>query len=217
MQVPDRGALRRAGVIGTVGGALTAGFGLLVVAVVRPASDVPDDRWSAPWSSTALVPVSIVYAALHLLVLVGVLGVARSGVAGTGRATRTGTAVATAGLVAFAVAELASIPVRDRRLDDTGAVVVGTLFGVATVLTAVGMLVLGVATVRAHRWHGWRRAVPLATGVWLLVLSVLAMTPALAAGVTVYGLLAAALGVALVTRPGPVEERRGARADTIEV
>jgi hypothetical protein len=203
MSDPDRASARRAGALGTVGGGLTAASGLLVVAVLQPTTDVPDDRWSYPWSSTALVPVSVAYAVLHLLVLVGLVGFLRTGVAGEGRSTRAGAALALTGLVLFTAAELASIPVRAQQLDDTGAVVVGSLFGAATVLTAVGMIVLGMDTLRARSWHGWRRTVPLATGIWLLVVAALAVTPALAAGVAVYGLLAAALGIAVVTEPGP--------------
>ena len=40
--------------------------------------------WSYPWSSAALVPVSLVYAVFHVLVSVGLLGFARSGAAGDG-------------------------------------------------------------------------------------------------------------------------------------
>ena len=79
--------------------------------------------------------------------------------------------------------------------------VVGTVFGVATALSAVGFLIAGVASVRAGRWTGWRRVTPLATGVWLTALIALAVTPALSAGVGIYGLLIAALGVAVVTDP----------------
>jgi len=71
------------------------------------------------------------------------------------------------------------------------------------VLSAAGFLVAGVATVRAARWDGWRRYTPVATGIWLTAMLFLVVTPALAVGVAVYGLLLTALGVALTTRPVP--------------
>ena len=104
-----------------MGGALTAISGLVVAGIIQPASDVSDDMWSFPWSSDALVPVSVLYAVFHALVLVGLLGFARSGVSGEGRSGRVDTSVAMIGTVLLLVAELASIPVAGQRLDDTGA------------------------------------------------------------------------------------------------
>jgi hypothetical protein len=200
--------IRRAGILGVLGGALTTLSGVLVQGVVLPASDVSDEMWSYPWESGAFVTVSAVYAVLHALVFVGILGYARSGVAGTGRGARAGTTIALAGTAVLLVAELLSIPVADQRLDDTGPGLVGACFGLGTALSAVGFIVAGVATVRAARWDGWRRFVPLATGVWLAILVGLAMTAALAFGVGLYGLLIAALGVALVTQPTPSAPRQ---------
>lgn len=196
--------IRTAGVVGAIGGALTALSGLLVEAVVKPTTDVADDRWSYPWSGGAFVAVCVVYAGFHALVYYGVLGFARSGVAGPGRAARVGTVTALAGTAVLFLAELLSIPVADRSVDDPGAALVGACFGLGTLLSAIGFLAAGVATVRAARWDGWRRYVPLATGVWLTALVFLAMTPLLPVGVAVYGLLIVALGVAVATQPALV-------------
>jgi len=199
--------VRTAGVVGAIGGALSALSGLLVETVVKPATDVPDDRWSYPWSGGAFVAVCVVYAVFHALVYYGILGFARSGVAGPGRAARIGTATALAGTAVLLVAEFLSIPVADQRVDDPGAGLVGACFGLGTLLSAVGFLVAGVATVRAARWDGWRRYTPLALGVWTTVLVFLAMTPLLPVGVAVYGLLLTALGVALATQTALVPAR----------
>lgn len=187
------------------GGAATAISGLLVQAVVQPASTVPTTRWSYPWSADAFVTVSVVYAVFHLLVLVGVLGFARSRLAGTSRTARTGTALAVAGTATLFVAELASIPIRHQYVDDTGATIVGVVFGLGTLLSGIGFLLAGIATLRSGGWDGWRRYVPLVTGVWATALVGIATTTALAAGVGVYGLCLLALGVALhpVTTASP--------------
>ena len=73
-------SLRRAAIIGCLGATATVIGGVVVQAVVQPSATVSDERWSYPWSSTSLVPVSILWASFHLLVFVGVLGFARSGV-----------------------------------------------------------------------------------------------------------------------------------------
>lgn len=203
MTVPDVSKLRRAGLLGLIGGMLSAISGLVVQGVVQPATDVPDDRWSYPWSSTALVPVSLVFAVFHLLVFAGILGFARSGVAGPGRAAKFGSVIALVGTVVLFVAELLSIPIADQKVDDTGPGLVGACFGLGSLLSAIGFIMAGIATVRAARWVGWRRFVPLASGLWLMALVFLAATPALAIGVTLYGFLVAALGAALLTQPTP--------------
>jgi hypothetical protein len=147
-----------------------------------------------------------------VLVFVGILGYARSGVAGPGRSARVGTVIALTGTAVLFAAELLSIPIADQRIDDTGAGLVGACFGLGTLLSAVGFIVAGVATLRAARWDGWRRFVPLVTGIWLAVLVFLAATPALTVGVTLYGLFLTALGVALWTQPTPETPRSRSQA-----
>ncbi|MEV6236065.1 hypothetical protein [Lentzea sp. NPDC051838] len=178
-----------------VGGAATALSGALVQFVVTPS--VPDTMWSYPWAGDTFVLVCLVYAVFHALVLVGVLGFARSDVPGTSRAARSGGALAVAGTAALLVAELASIPFRSETLDAGGPAVVGALFGLGTLLTGVGFLMTGVTTLKAGVWQGWRRYVPLATGVWTTLLVGLAATTSLAVGVGVYGLCLLLLGVAM--------------------
>jgi hypothetical protein len=99
--------LRSAGIAGA---GATAVCGIVVQAAIQPASTVPDDRWSFPWSSAALVPVSLLYAALHVLVILGLLGFARSRVTGTGRGARLGPALALAGTAVLCAGELPRSP-----------------------------------------------------------------------------------------------------------
>src|SRR5690348_1102015 len=133
----DAKSLRTAGITGIVGAAATTLGGIVVQGIVQPATTVSDHRWSYPWSSSALVPVSILWASLHVLVFVGVLGFARSGVAGHGRGARVGSALALVGTALLFVGEVASIPIRDQHTNDTGAVIVGGIFADAILLTAV--------------------------------------------------------------------------------
>jgi hypothetical protein len=196
-------SIRRAALVGIVGAAATAIGGFVVQAFVQPSTTVPQDMWSYPLTSSELVRNSVVYAVLHVLVFVGLLGFARSGLAGTGRAARIGLALAIAGTALLFASELASIPIRDQHADDTGAAVVGGMYGLASVLIAIGFVTAGITTVRARLWTGWRRWTPLAVGIWMGALIGLGTAGAIAAGVAGYGLCSLALYVALYTQPTP--------------
>ena len=208
MARPDTKSLRTAGISCIVGAAATTLGGIVVQGIVQPATTVPDHRWSYPWSGGALVPVSILWASLHVLVFVGLLGFARSGVAGHTRSARLGTTLTLVGTALLFVGEIASILIRGQRTDDTGAVIVGAIFALAILLTAVGFLAAGIATVRARLWQGWRRFTPLTAGIVTFALLGLNVTKALPTGVAIYGLCLLALGVALYTRPTPEAEKR---------
>ncbi len=196
-------SLRRAAIAGIVGATATAIGGLVVQAVVQPATSVSREMWSYPFSSSALVPMSILGALLHVLVFIAVLGFARSGLAGASRSAHVGLFLALAGTALLFVGELASIPVRDQLVDDTGATIVGAIFGIGGLLSAVGFIAAGLATARAGLWKNWRRFTPLATGISTGGVLALQLVDALDAGITVYGLCLLALAVALYTQPVP--------------
>jgi hypothetical protein len=100
----------------------------------------------------------------HLGELAAVIALALSGAAGTGLLGRIGLGVAALGQVLLAVAELVYPANPD--LGDP-------LFMVAPLLSGVGMVLAGIAVLRSGRWTGWHRVVPLAVGIWVLVV----MTP----------------------------------------
>lgn len=79
----------------------------------------------------------------------------------------------------------------------------GAVFGLGTLLSAIGLILAGTATMRAGLWRDWRRFTPLVTGIWTLVLLGLVFTEVMAAGIAVYGLCFLSLGVALYTWPSP--------------
>ena len=205
-------SLRAAATCCIAGAAATSLGGIVVQGIVQPRTSVSDHRWSYPWSSGALVPVSVLWASLHVLVFIGLLGFARSGLAGSSRSARLGTTLALVGTALLFVGELASIPIRTQRTADTGAAIVGAVFGLAILLTAVGFLTAGIATLRARLWHGWRRFTPLSAGIATTALLGVNVTKALPTGVAVYGLCVLALGIALYTQPVPQREERPARA-----
>ena len=197
---------------------IAAGAGIAVAGAVlafgiQPNTDISVDMWRYPWSSSgAFVAFSVFTAALHSLIIVGLVAFGRSGAAGRSRAATRGVALAVAGTALLVVGELASIPIRDAKVDDTSAAIVGGVFGLASIALMVGFLVAGRATLRAGRWHGWRRFTPLATGLWLVVLiPVSTAAPTLLhGGVGVYGACLLAMAVALYTDTAPaVAEKIG--------
>lgn len=196
-------SIRRFAAVGIAGAGLSAISGAVVQGAVQPSTSVPDTMWRYPWSSRAFVLVSVVYALLHVLVIVGLIGLRRSGMAGPTRAAAAGLLVAITGTALLFVGELASIPIRHDRTDATAASVVGAVFGIAVVLSAVGFLIAGRETMRAGLWNDWRRFTPLVTGLWTTVLVGISFTKALPTGVGIYGLCLFTLFVALYTRPVP--------------
>jgi hypothetical protein len=102
----------------------------------------------------------------HLGELAAVVALALAGAAGTGLLGRIGLGVAALGQVLLAVAELVYPAAPD--LGDQ-------LFMIAPLLSGVGMIGAGIAVLRSGRWSGWHRFVPLAVGIWVLVV----MTPTL--------------------------------------
>jgi hypothetical protein len=70
----------------------------------------------------------------------------------------------------FFVGEFASMAIAEKATNDSISAAVDTLFGIASLLTAGGLLAAGWATLRAGRWSGWRRLTPLACGLWSLAL-----------------------------------------------
>ena len=128
---------------------------------------------------------------VHLLILLGLVGLVRSDAVGDLGWGATGITVAIVGRMIFLVGELAAILVGH---DDL------FLFPVAAVLTGVGMIVGGIAVVRARRWKGALRFAPLAMGAYPFV----AMFPVLAATgerpdtlLSCWGLMMLAVGLAM--------------------
>ncbi|MGD9755692.1 MAG: hypothetical protein AB7W59_32265 [Acidimicrobiia bacterium] len=206
MDAHDHHSVRQQAAWFMVAGAATAVAGAVLLFGLQPSTDLSDDMWRYPWeSSGAFSAFSLFSAALHVVVAVGIVAFGRSGVAGRSRAATGGVALAVAGTSLLLVGELASIPIRNAETSDTSAGIVGGVFGLGGILSAVGFLLLGWATVRARVWHDWRRFTPLATGLSLIVMAVVTapFPTALHGMVGVYGLCLLGMAAALYTAPTP--------------
>jgi|SRR5215211_3338861 len=193
--------------VALIAGAIIHAVGGIVGQVVQDSTRVSDDMFSYPWTSAELVAVSLVEALAFGLGLVGLAALRASSVAGPTRLARVGLGVALGGSALFVVAQLASIAVRDQYWDEGAAGAVGGLFGLATLLLGAGLAAAGVAARRARRWESWRPSVLLACGLWTLAMLGIVLTPLMPLGVTVMGLLQAAVGAGLLIRPSPVAAR----------
>jgi hypothetical protein len=100
-------------------------------------------------------------AVTHALVLVGVIGLARSGAAGDAWLGKIGLGLAIIAGALFIPAEL-SIQVNQ----PLGA----TLDGICAMGLGLGMILAGAAVLRAGRWQGWRRFIPLLFGLYPFLL-----------------------------------------------
>ncbi|MDF2975387.1 MAG: hypothetical protein K0S40_115 [Actinomycetospora sp.] len=133
---------RAAAVICIVGSAGAVVFSLALLAGFAPADESP-----------YLLPI-------YVASLAGVAALALVGAA-PGPTGRAGVVVAAVGLLGFVTAEiLAPTPAGE------------ALYTVVPLVTALGMVLAGIAVLRAGRWSGWRQYAPLALGLWILVMVV---------------------------------------------
>lgn len=141
-----------------VGAALVIAQALvaLVIAVltstVYPQSHEPGSPAFYSWGA--------VLTAMHIVLLVGVATLIGTRAAGRGVLATIAYAVVLGGLAFQAAAEAVL-----RISFSTG----NTMFGIAVPLLAAGLILLGVAIVRAGTWRGWSRLVPFAAGLYIPV------------------------------------------------
>jgi hypothetical protein len=160
------------------GGAATAVSGIVVLAGVQPMTTVDGDVWSYPWTSTTFVVISLLWAVLHALVIVGLLALPRA------RVAIAGTALLLAG-------ELLSIPVRDSVWDDASVLVVAAVCALGGVVSGIGFLIAARAA------HGPQRTWLNVTGICLIGMLALGMIGAVAVGVAAYGVCLFAVGASM--------------------
>jgi hypothetical protein len=170
--------------------------------VVQAGTTVPTSQLSYPLSSSGAARFFILAAAAQLLLAGGVLALRQRGVAGTTRAASGGLLAALVGTLLIVAGELGTVLLRHDPTDGGWPRVVEAVFAVATLLSTIGFLVAGVATLRAAVWDDWRRFTPLAIGIWSIALIALQFTGVAASAIGVYSACFFALGVA-ITRSEP--------------
>lgn len=178
-----------AGVILLDGVALTAAYR-------SSAPPVSHDKFSYPWHGATAVATSVLWGLAQAFLVVGLTVFARHA-SDLGRAARIGSRLAIAGGALFVTAHAVSAIAYDANTDDPTAVVVGILFGLATVLMAIGLLIAGTAVRRSGRWTARASLAPLGLGAWMIAMIPLQFTAALIVAVGIYAIAVIAFGVAL--------------------
>jgi hypothetical protein len=155
-------------------GAACAASGVLgiligVITIAWP-HDVPSDQWSYPFSTGMQWVISIVLVVTHLLTAVGFLGVLEADPHQGRRGAAVTLRIAIVGFVLLAVAEFLSGAIGGRAIDSTAAAWVSTLFGISSLMTALGGIWAGVVIVRSKVWTGLGAWMVLASGMAMILL-----------------------------------------------
>ncbi len=181
-------------------GAVIGAIGGLVTGFIPPA--VSSEWYSYPYTPTGFLVAEFAFTLNHVLLFVSILGFSRSGAAGSGLLGRAGVWISLAGLAAFTLCEIGAMTLATSLYPSPGTGFLDTSYGVASILTGVGLTLAGVAVVRANEWTGWRRFIVLTCGAALFVIVIPGLFgPFLIARLvlTVWMLMFAALGWALYT------------------
>lgn len=189
--------VRAAGLLCLIGG-VTGVVSGLVLAFIPPA--VSPDLYSYPFTPTGFLIAQFIFMANHVLLLVGILGLARSGVAGTGLLGRVGLWISVVGMAALTLCEAGAMMLATSPYPSPGTDVMDVAYGVASILIGVGLTLAGLTVVRASEWAGWRRFVTLVCGVAVFVIVIPGVFGPFLAGrmaIVVWMLMFSALGWAL--------------------
>jgi hypothetical protein len=158
---------RTAGLACLVAGLLGAAGGLYL-ALRTPV--VSEDMWTYPLRAGGeYATTQTMFALTHLGWIMGVLALSWCGAVLHNRLGRAGSAAAVSGLALLTINEFLAIIAAGEATDSTIAGRVGAIYGVATILIGVGMIVAGVAAVRDGPWSGWQQWLPLVLGIWVFV------------------------------------------------
>lgn len=136
----------------------TAGGWLIIGALIQLISAGVQALSPVPPGSSQFVIRNVIVAISHVPVLIGIIGLARSGAAGSGgwlaKLGLSITLVGSALLIAFELILLMNVALGE------------LLLGFYTPLTGLGLLLTGIAVLRAGHWQGWQRFAPLICGLY---------------------------------------------------
>ena len=155
-----------AGVLGAVAGAALA---------LWP-REVSPDQFSYPLGTVSHVAFQLFFTVHHLGLLAGLLALGVLARPVATRVTRAGTGLAVAGMVLLTLMEaVVAVLGLGITADSSRGQLLGSLYGVASLMIGAGLVTAGVGLVRRPVLPGSGRYLPLALGVWVFV----PMVPAL--------------------------------------
>ncbi|MGL4649497.1 MAG: hypothetical protein ACRC1H_08805 [Caldilineaceae bacterium] len=147
-----------------------AGIGLVLGSVIGAGVGVSEANNPTSPGTTGFLISQLVVIVVNTLTLVGLIGLARSGAAGDGRLAKVGLGLAVVASALFVPLELYLFVNLDLG---------GMLLGISSMLQAVGLLLAGIAVLRAGIWSGWHRFTPLLCGLYtfLVLIPALMLAP----------------------------------------
>ena len=147
----------------------SAGLWMIIVAFVGMGVGVKEALSPTPFGTLENVVMQGIVMIANMLVLIGVIGLTRSGAAGEGRLATIGGGMAVLASALFLPFELLVI---------VNLELGGMLLGLCALLQGLGLLLAGMAVLRAGRWQGWQRFTPLLSGLYtfLVLIPALAMS-----------------------------------------
>ena len=172
----------------------SSGLWLVLGGVMTLVLGATDPLFPTPTYSPGFTVHQILVVVSHALVLIGLIGLARSNAAGKSLLATIGLGILPLGSTLFIASELILIVNEPRG---------STLDGICALLMAVGFTLAGIAVLLTHHWRGWHRCMPLLSGlyIFLVVLPTLAITagdgPALFLVLGGWGVPLLLLGVSL--------------------
>lgn len=161
---PTIEAVRVIGAAGFYAG--LAGAAAAVVMIVWPPQVAPE-VFSYPFDAVGLAVAQVFFSIQHLFLaaLIGILP--WTAAVGRSRLATTWLAVAAWTLVAFAVLELVVIPAADTVVSDPVSGLIGTGYGILSLLVGAALIVGGIGVVRKGGWTGAKRYLPLILGIFV--------------------------------------------------
>jgi len=161
-----------------------------------------------PWrqsQTTAFYVAEALFVVIQLLLLVGFFGIWWSGGVGRGLFGKIAFGLGVLGHLLFVLLESHSLIIGE----------LSPAFPLAPLVSAVGILLTGIAVLRAKQWQGWTRWMPLLTGLypWLFMFPFVFINgEASDYAIGLWGLVRLALGLAIRAQ-AETEEQASASAE----
>ena len=124
----------------------------MYLAVVDP--QVADNRFSYPLTATAFVAIQLWFVVQHVGLMAGVQGLWTTGWTARGRAASAGIVLAQGGLGLLTLAELYAVRAAESAYPGPHTGTLDALYGISSTAAGVGLVLLGVATLRTGRAPG---------------------------------------------------------------
>ena len=155
-----------AGWICLAGGVIGFAQGLYLL-FVTPV--VGEDRFSYPFTATGFTIAQLTFAIQHLMLVIGVVALARSDWARRSRLAVVGFWIAAAGFLLLTAMELLALTAADAATASPEADLVNSLYGIPTIVCGIGLVLGGIGFARSSGMAGWQRWLPLALGIYVFV------------------------------------------------